>query len=53
MTGCLRISKESIFTGLNNFTSYSLLNNGGSEYFGFNEKSQTVIRRLSIIILYG
>ena len=38
MTGCLRISKESIFTGLNNFTSYSLLNNGGSEYFGFNEK---------------
>ena len=37
MTGCLRISKESIFTGLNNFTSYSLLNNGGSEYFGFNE----------------
>ena len=37
-TGCLRISKESIFTGLNNFTSYSLLNNGGSEYFGFNEK---------------
>ena len=38
MTGCLRISKESIFTGLNNFTSYSLLNNRGSEYFGFNEK---------------
>ena len=38
MTGCLRISKESIFTGLNNFTSYSLLSNGGSEYFGFNEK---------------
>ena len=38
MTGCLRLSKESIFTGLNNFTSYSLLNNGGSEYFGFNEK---------------
>ncbi|MCB7509465.1 ATP-binding protein [Faecalibacillus sp. MSK20_93] len=37
MTGCLRISKESIFTGLNNFNSYSLLNNRGSEYFGFNE----------------
>ena len=37
MTGCLRISKESIFTGLNNFTSYSILNNGGNEYFGFNE----------------
>ena len=37
MTGCLRISKESIFTGLNNFTSYSILNNVGNEYFGFNE----------------
>ena len=38
MTGCLRISKESIFTGLNNFTSYSILNNIGNEYFGFTEK---------------
>ena len=37
MTGCLRISKESIFTGLNNFTSYSILNNIGNEYFGFSE----------------
>ena len=37
MAGCLRISKESIFTGLNNFTSYSILNNIGNEYFGFNE----------------
>ena len=37
MTGCLRISKESIFTGLNNFTSYSILNNISNEYFGFNE----------------
>lgn len=38
MTGCLCISKESIFTGLNNFTSYSILNNIGNEYFGFTEK---------------
>lgn len=38
MTGCLRISKESIFTGLNNFTSYSILNNIGNEFFGFTEK---------------
>ena len=38
MTGCLRISKESIFTGLNNFTSYSILNNIGNEYFGFTKK---------------
>lgn len=37
MTGCLRISKESIFTGLNNFTAYSILNNISSESFGFTE----------------
>lgn len=37
MTGCLRISKESIFTGLNNFTAYSVLNNISSEFFGFIE----------------
>lgn len=37
MTGCLRISKESIFAGLNNFTAYSVLNNISSESFGFTE----------------
>ena len=37
MTGCLRNSKESIFTGLNNFTAYSVLNNISSESFGFTE----------------
>ena len=37
MTGCLRISKESIFTGLNNFTAYSVLNNISCESFGFTE----------------
>lgn len=37
MTGCLRISKESIFTGLNNFTAYSVLNNISSESFEFTE----------------
>ena len=37
MTGCLRISKESNFTGLNNFTAYSVLNNISSEFFGFTE----------------
>jgi len=37
MTGCLRISKESIFTVLNNFTAYSVLNNISSESFGFTE----------------
>lgn len=37
MTGYLRISKESIFTGLNNFKTYSLLDEMNEEYFGFNE----------------
>ena len=37
MTGCLRISKESIFTGLNNFKAYSILYKSKNEYFGFNE----------------
>ena len=37
MTGCLRISKESIFTGLNNFSSYSILDNISNEFFGFRE----------------
>lgn len=35
VTGCLRISKESIFTGLNNLHIISILNNGYAEYFGF------------------
>ena len=35
VTGCLRIPKESIFTGVNNFASYSVLDNRFSQYFGF------------------
>ena len=37
MTGCLRISKESIFTGLNNFKAYSILYKTKKEFFGFTE----------------
>ncbi|MBP5158024.1 MAG: AAA family ATPase, partial [Treponema sp.] len=37
VTGCLRISKESIFTGTNNFASYSVLDDRFSECFGFTE----------------
>jgi hypothetical protein len=37
MTGCLRVSKESIFTGLNNPTMISILNREYSEYFGFTQ----------------
>jgi hypothetical protein len=35
ITGCLRISKESIFTGLNNLQVNSLLTVDYAEYFGF------------------
>ena len=38
ITGCLRIAKESIFTGTNNFASYSVLDDRFSGYFGFLQK---------------
>lgn len=37
ITGCLRISRESIFTGLNNLKVQSILSPSYSEYFGFLE----------------
>ena len=37
ITGCLRISKESIFTGLNNIKTISILNARYDEYFGFTD----------------
>ncbi|MBR2256634.1 MAG: AAA family ATPase [Blautia sp.] len=36
-TGCLRIARESIFTGTNNFMSYSVLDEDFSEYYGFTQ----------------
>ena len=38
ITGCLRIAKESIFTGTNNFASYSVLDKSFSKYFGFTDE---------------
>ncbi len=37
LTGCLRISKESIFTGLNNFNVYTVKDVQYNEYFGFTD----------------
>lgn len=37
LTGCLRISKESIFTGLNNFKVYIVKDVRYKEYFGFTD----------------
>ena len=38
LTGCMRISKESIFTGLNNFTVLSCPDVEFDEYFGFTDE---------------
>ncbi|MDO4804434.1 MAG: AAA family ATPase [Lachnospiraceae bacterium] len=38
VTGCLRISKESIFTGVNNFSCYSVTSRQFSQYFGFTHE---------------
>lgn len=38
LTGCMRISKESIFTGLNNFEVLSVADVRFDEYFGFTDK---------------
>lgn len=37
LTGCLRVSKESIFTGLNNFKIFSITDSRFDEQFGFTE----------------
>ena len=37
LTGCLRVSKESIFTGLNNLNIVSIISDSFGEYYGFTE----------------
>jgi len=41
LTGCLRVSKESIFTGLNNLDIISIVSNDYGEYFGFTESEMS------------
>ena len=43
ITGCLHIAKESIFTGTNNFASYSVLDEDFSDYFGFSNNEVNAI----------
>ncbi len=38
LTGCLRISRESIFTGINNFSVYTVKDVQYNEYFGFTDE---------------
>lgn len=47
ITGCLRIAKESIFTGTNNFASYSVLDEKFSRYFGFLEDEVETMLRIA------
>ena len=49
VTGCLHIAKESIFTGVNNFKSYSVLDRGFSTYFGFTDAEvSTLLERVGL-----
>ncbi len=43
LTGCLRVSKESIFTGLNNLKVHSIADERFDEYFGFTEDEVKVL----------
>ena len=43
LTGCLRVSRESIFTGLNNLKTYSITKNKFSRYFGFTQEEMKEI----------
>jgi hypothetical protein len=43
LTGCLRVSKESIFTGLNNPEIISILTKDYSEYFGFTQDEMDIM----------
>lgn len=43
VTGCLRLAKESIFTGTNNFVPDTISDAGLNEYFGFTQKEVDLI----------
>ena len=45
LTGCLRISKESIFTGLNNLKVYSIRSKQFSQYFGFTQNEVAMLAK--------
>jgi len=54
LTGCLRISKESIFTGLNNFSVYTVIDVQYNEYFGFTDSEvKKILRYYGFMEKYG
>lgn len=54
LTGCLRVSKESIFTGLNNLKVLSITDVRFDEYFGFTDKEvQDLLKYYELTESYG
>ncbi|NFQ82990.1 AAA family ATPase [Clostridium botulinum] len=54
ITGCLRISRESIFTGLNNLNIVSILNDRYAEHFGFtNGEVKKILKDYKVEEKYG
>ena len=47
VTGCLRIAKESIFTGVNNITSYSVLDDQFGSSFGFTQEETDQLLKMA------
>ncbi|WP_252234090.1 AAA family ATPase [Clostridium sp. ZS1] len=54
ITGCLRISRESIFTGLNNLNIVSILNDRYAEHFGFtDDEVKKILKDYKVEEKYG
>ena len=53
ITGCLRIAKESIFTGMNNFVSDTIVSSHLNEYFGFTQEEVNKILSDADAITYA
>ena len=54
LTGCLRVSKESIFTGLNNFKVLSITDSRFDEHFGFTDAEvKTLLDDYNLTAQYG
>ena len=53
ITGCLKIAKESIFTGTNNFVSDTITNCGLNEYFGFTQDDVEQLLKMTDALEYA
>lgn len=53
ITGCLKIAKESIFTGTNNLVTDSITSSGLNEYFGFTQKDVETLLKDADAMMYA